>query len=49
MSGVKVRFGLIRSQAEDVPEAAGNEISPDPDDAPFVPVLNWATPLLLSR
>ena len=28
-------INLIRSQAEDVPEAAGHAISPDPDDEPF--------------
>ena len=28
-------INLIRSQAEEVPETAGNEISPDPDDEPF--------------
>jgi predicted nucleic acid-binding protein len=28
-------INLIRSQAEEVPESAGNEISPDPDDEPF--------------
>jgi predicted nucleic acid-binding protein len=28
-------INLIRSQAEDVPEAAGNEVSPNPDDEPF--------------
>jgi len=28
-------INLIRSLAEDVPEAAGNELSPAPDDEPF--------------
>jgi hypothetical protein len=30
-----LRFAFRQLRAEDVPEAAGNEISPDPDDEPF--------------
>jgi predicted nucleic acid-binding protein len=32
---IGVAINLIRSQAEEIPATAGNEISPDPDDEPF--------------
>jgi hypothetical protein len=41
-------INLIRSQAEEVPETAGNEISPDPNDNRFAPVQKQARPILSS-
>jgi hypothetical protein len=40
-------INLIRSQAEEVPESAGNEISLGPDDEPFCTCAEVARPILL--